>query len=223
MANSDKDIVIRPNRGASSDPAITFSGANASVGAQTIFANVYPTSNCTISFEGSAGQLFSITNTLTGTLFSVNDVSGIPSIEVLDSGLIKLAQYGGNVGIGTSSVTAGFRLQVRGLAADAVGNLRDLVINNQTSGYVLTSGDNGEVVSITTGGITVPGNVFTAGNNIAIYNNSTSNQTITQGAGVTMYLVGTATTGNRTLAQRGVATVLCVGTNTFVISGGGLS
>jgi hypothetical protein len=38
-----------------------------------------------------------------------------------------------------------------------------------------------------------------------------------------MYLVGTATTGNRTLAQRGVATVLCVGTDTFVIMGGGLT
>jgi hypothetical protein len=37
-----------------------------------------------------------------------------------------------------------------------------------------------------------------------------------------MYLVGTSTTGNKTLAQRGIATVLCVGTNTFVISGGGL-
>jgi hypothetical protein len=40
---------------------------------------------------------------------------------------------------------------------------------------------------------------------------------------VTMYLVGTATTGNRTLAQRGVATILCVGTNTFVCTGGGVT
>lgn len=113
MANTDKDIIITPSRGASTDPAITFKGANASVAAQTIYANVYPTSNCTISFEGSAGQLFSITNTLSGTLFSVNDVSGIPSIEVLDTGLIKLAQYSGNVGIGTSTVSSGNRLFVQ--------------------------------------------------------------------------------------------------------------
>ena len=38
-----------------------------------------------------------------------------------------------------------------------------------------------------------------------------------------MYLVGTSTTGNRTLAQRGLATIVCVASNTFVISGGGLS
>jgi hypothetical protein len=58
---------------------------------------------------------------------------------------------------------------------------------------------------------------------VSIYNNSGSNQTITQGTSVTMYLVGTSTTGNRTLAQRGVATVLCVGNDTFVIMGGGLT
>jgi hypothetical protein len=38
-----------------------------------------------------------------------------------------------------------------------------------------------------------------------------------------MYLGGTATTGNRTLAQRGIATVLCVTSNIFVISGAGLT
>lgn len=42
-------------------------------------------------------------------------------------------------------------------------------------------------------------------------------------SGANLTFTGTATTGNRTLAQRGVATILCVGTNTFVISGGGLS
>jgi hypothetical protein len=38
-----------------------------------------------------------------------------------------------------------------------------------------------------------------------------------------MYQVGTSNTGNRTLAQKGLATVYCVTTNTFVITGGGLS
>jgi len=75
----------------------------------------------------------------------------------------------------------------------------------------------------TIGGVTVPSGVFSAGQTVTIYNNSSSNQTITQGSGVTMYLVGTATTGNRTLAQRGLATVFCVASNTFVITGGGLT
>ena len=117
MANSDKNILITPNIGSSTgDPTITFSGANTSVGAQNIFARVYPTSNGTLSFEGSAGQLFSITNNLTGTLFSVNDISGMPSIEVLDTGTVKIAQYSGNVLMGGTTTDGVSKLQVTGAA-----------------------------------------------------------------------------------------------------------
>ena len=72
-------------------------------------------------------------------------------------------------------------------------------------------------------GVTVPASTFSVGDAVTIVNSSTSDITITQGASVTMYLAGTATTGNRTLAQKGVATLLCVATNTFIISGGGLT
>ena len=95
--------------------------------------------------------------------------------------------------------------------------------NAQTSAYTLVSTDNGKHISITTGGVTVPSAVFSAGDTISIYNNSAADQTITQGASVTLRFAGTVHTGNRTLAQRGLATVLCVGSNEFVISGGGLS
>lgn len=103
MAHSDKNIVITPARSdGTQDPKIVFSGADAATGAQNITMKVYPTNSGTISFEGSAGQLFSITNTMSGTIFSVNDVSGIPSIEVLDTGLIRLAQYSGAVAFGNN-------------------------------------------------------------------------------------------------------------------------
>jgi hypothetical protein len=88
---------------------------------------------------------------------------------------------------------------------------------------VLVSSDAGKYISITTGGVTVPSGVFSAGETVTIYNNSSSDQTVTQGSSVTMYQVGTANTGNRTLAQRGLATVICVASNTFVITGGGLT
>ena len=114
MALSDKNIVITPNIGSSSDPKIVFSGADASTGAQNITLQVYPTNSGTLSFEGSAGQLFSISNTMTGTIFSANDVSGIPSIEVLDNGLVKLAQYSGNVVLGTGLDNSSDKLQVTG-------------------------------------------------------------------------------------------------------------
>jgi hypothetical protein len=107
MAHSDKNIVITPNVGSTTNnPQIVFSGADASLGPQNITLRVYPTSNGTLSFEGSAGQLFSITNSLTGSIFSVNDVSGIPSIEVLDNGIVKLAEFGGFVAYGVSSAVS---------------------------------------------------------------------------------------------------------------------
>lgn len=114
MALHDKDILITPNRGQSSDPKIEFKAADATIGPKTITLNVYPASNGTLSFEGSAGQLFSITNELTGTIFSVNDISGIPSIEVQDTGLVKIAQYSGNVLLGTGIDNAIDKLQVNG-------------------------------------------------------------------------------------------------------------
>jgi hypothetical protein len=81
----------------------------------------------TLSFEGNSGQLFSITDSMAGSIFSVNDVSGIPSIEVLSSGLVKLAEYGGNVGIGTS--TASYKLQVNGSFA---ATTKSFLINHPT-------------------------------------------------------------------------------------------
>lgn len=51
----------------------------------------------TLSFSGGAGQLFSLTDSMSGTIFSVNDVSGIPSIEVDDDGTIYLAETSGNI------------------------------------------------------------------------------------------------------------------------------
>jgi len=59
--------------------------------------------------QGSAGQLFSVTNNLTsGSIFSVNDVSGIPSIDVDADGTIQLAPFGANenIGIGTTNPTS---------------------------------------------------------------------------------------------------------------------
>ena len=109
------------------------------------------------------------------------------------------------------------------IVADAGGNLRKLPNLSRTSAYTLVIGDVGYLVNITTGGVTVPSGVFSAGDAISIYNNSASSQIITQGGSVTMYLAGTSITGNRTLIQRGVCTVLCVASNTFVISGAGLS
>ena len=107
--------------------------------------------------------------------------------------------------------------------SDAAGNLRDVPQNAQTGAYVLVAGDAGKHISITTGGVTVNASVFSVGDAVSIYNNSGSNQTVTQGTSVTLRLAGDGTTGNKTLAGYGLCTVLCVASNEFVIAGTGLS
>jgi len=106
---------------------------------------------------------------------------------------------------------------------DAAGNLRTLPQVSKSTAYVLIASDTGKHISITTGGVTVPSGVFSAGDVVTIFNNSSSSQTITQGASVTLRQAATTNTGSRTLAEYGVATVMCVAANTFVISGAGLS
>jgi hypothetical protein len=105
--------------------------------------------------------------------------------------------------------------------SDVSGDVRDVPQNSKTVSYTLVASDNGKHIS-TTAGVTVPASVFGIGDTVTIYNNSTSSITITQGAGVTLRLVATVATGNRTLGQRGLATILCVAANEFVITGGGL-
>ena len=127
--------------------------------------------------------------------------------------------HNGTVGATTANTGAFTTITTSSTIADSIGDVRNIPQNSQVTGYTLVASDNGKHISITTGGVTVPASVFSAGNSVVVFNNSASSQTITQGASVTMYLSGTATTGNRTLAQRGLCTILCYAANSFVISG----
>lgn len=94
------------------------------------------------------------------------------------------------------------------------------------TGYTLLVGDAGKHIILTAANaqISVPTGVFSAGDVVSIYNNSSGSITIIQDPSVTLRQAGTTNTGNRTLARYGLATVLCVATpDTFVIIGGGLT
>ena len=113
------------------------------------------------------------------------------------------------------------KTDANGEIQDGKGDVRDIPSSSNATG-TLEAADAGKFVPITAD-IAIPASTFGAGEAVTIYNNSTSEKDITSATGVTAYLAGTATTGTRTLAQRGLATLLCVGTNTFVISGVGLT
>jgi len=68
-------------------------------------------SSKTLSFEGNAGQLFSIIDSSGGTLFSVTDTSGIPSLEIDDQGIVKIAEFNGKLIVGGDSEAKGVTIQ----------------------------------------------------------------------------------------------------------------
>jgi hypothetical protein len=219
MANSDKNIVITPNIGSTTaDPQVVFSGASSTLGPQNITLQVYPTNNGTLSFEGSAGQLFSITNSLTGTIFSVNDVSGIPSIEVLDIGLVKIAQYSGRVLIGTGTDNGVDRLQVSGdvLATSFKGNA-----TTATSAATLTTARtiggvsfNGSA-NIDLPGVNTAGNQNTTGSAATLTTTRTIwGQNFNGGANVTGALTGVTTLS----MNNQLTNTLAIGTAPFAIT-----
>lgn len=112
-----------------------------------------------------------------------------------------------------------------GTINDGIGNVRSLPINSQSGAYVVAASDNGKVISITTGGVTINNSVMSPGMVVTIYNNSGSNQTITQGAGVTLQWAGqtSSTTGSRTLGLYGMATIVFLSASSAVITGSGLT
>ena len=119
------------------------------------------------------------------------------------------------------TTTAG--VTVTGTVSDSKGELRSIPQNHKTSAYTLIASDAGKCITITTGGVTLNQNIFSAGDAVTIINHSGSDQTITQGSNVTMYNAADASTGNRTLAARGMATLWMAGSATAYISGAGLS
>ena len=106
---------------------------------------------------------------------------------------------------------------------DDKGNLRSIPANAQSSAHVAVAADAGKAIYISTGGVTINNSVFSAGDAVTIINNSGSDQTITQGSGVTLHNSADASSGNRTLAARGMATVWFASASVGYISGAGLS
>lgn len=107
--------------------------------------------------------------------------------------------------------------------SDSAGSLRRLPQNAQTTSYTLVASDTGKHISITGGGVTIPAGVMSIGDVVTIFNDSSSTQSISQDSGVTLRKADSTSTGNFSLSNYGIATVLCVASNTFVISGVGLN
>lgn len=73
--------------------------------------------------------------------------------------------------------------------------------------------------------ITLPDNAnvaFPLGATLTVVVNAAGNVVVAQGTGVSLYMAGSSTTGNRTVGAYGLASVMKVATDTWVISGTGV-
>jgi hypothetical protein len=212
--------------------------ANITFNNKTVNSNLqisYLQSNV-LSFSGSSGQLFSIADTMTGTIFAVNDISGVPSIEVYDTGDVRLAETFGNVLIGSATNPSNVKLYVNG----AVGITGAIYANGSvgTSGQVLTSNANGifwssvataasinlvqsNLTSLTTSVNTIKANVNSVQSNVAtaVTNINTVQSNVTNITNGTTAFTGVTTTFNRNVVVSGNVTIGTNTSNTLIIVG----
>jgi hypothetical protein len=189
------DIVITPNRGSTTVNAkIDFTGA--STASSQIRLEVLPDNS--LSFVGTTGSLFSIADSVTGSLMSVNDASGLPILEVFDTDKVVMGQYNQNtlvvngtqVGIGTGSPTN--KLTIAGVNSNGItltgsnatitsaGTTPNLILSagtniylRPTSGYTVTV-DTGNGLQATTGDIRAPSFIDSADSTYSLDLNSTA-------------------------------------------------
>ena len=171
------------------------------------------------SSAGTYGAILGPAGSNRGRLFFYSNTTGEPVISIAsapDASTTKTvkATIGND---GSASFTS---------VSDSIGPLRRLGVHvHNAASYTLEIGDAGKIVREATSGatLTIPQNVYSAGDMISIFNVSTGDNTIAQGTGTTLYNTADGTTGNRTLAAKGVCTIVCTASNEFIISGSGLS
>jgi hypothetical protein len=136
-----------------------------------------PTGVERFSIDGANGRLFSVTDSLSGSLFSVNDIAGLPIIEAFDDNTVIMGAFnrndfiitGNSVGIGALPTTGTQKLFVSGnlfVSGSGVFSLRPTV--NGTG--VVLSGEAATPTNLASTGSTLQTNI----NNLSGYVNSSS-------------------------------------------------
>ena len=141
--------------------------------------------------QGSQGQLFSVTDSLVGSLFSVNDISGIPILEVFDNDKVVMGTFGqntlvvsgSNVAIGTGSFDRRFTI---------AENTTYLSIGEH-AGY--TPSVYGPVLQTNSGTMVMPGHIYLGNSNSYMLKTGTSTRLHGDGGILFSYYNGSTITG----------------------------
>jgi len=91
----------------------------------------YKSGSTVLDIQGSQGQLFSVVDALSGSLMSVNDVSGLPILEVFSDDRVVMGTYGAPALIVTGSNTV--------ISGSLRGRVASLSIASNTASIDLSS------------------------------------------------------------------------------------
>ena len=131
--------------------------------------------NTILDVQGNQGQLFSITDSLSGSLFSVGDISGIPILEVFSNEIVKIGTFGSEgIIVNGSNVTASNNISASGTIYGTIGTATQGTIDhdslaNFTSNEHFTQGNITTVGTVTSGNVTaiLPTSIVSASAQIA--------------------------------------------------------
>jgi hypothetical protein len=70
-----------------------FSASNGTTNGPTLVVYGSGSAQPVLTVQGSQGELFSITDSLSGSLYSVNDISGLPILEVFSDNTVLIGSY----------------------------------------------------------------------------------------------------------------------------------
>jgi hypothetical protein len=151
--------------------------------------------------------------TLPGNINAVL-ASPAPSLNGFNNVNAVNVNASGNISGTTAGYAIGYRdipqVAFTGNATIATTDAGKHFYSTQSSNYILTIANNAS-------------QGFQVGAAITVVNQGTGTISIAQGSGVTLYLAGNATSGNRTVATFGMATIIKVATDTWFINGTGVS
>jgi len=169
------------------------------------------------------GMFTNIVNVASHTGAVVSVSGNVTGGNILTAGLISatgnitggnLAIVGNTATITSANISIGYlNIPQVSLAANVTTALTDSgkhYYSTSASNLVLTIANNTSVV-------------WPVGTAISLVNRGTGNITVAQGTGVSLYLAGNSSTGNRTVATYGMATLLNVAANIWMINGTGVT
>jgi hypothetical protein len=209
LTSSDSNVYIRANNSSwqfGDDGTLSAPG------------NITTTGNVSAAYLVVSGGIRATGASPAPTLSGFSSISTVSATGNITASGTLIANVGiittGNITGNTAGYTIGYRdipqVAFTGNATIAAADAGKHFYSTESTNYVLTIANNSS-------------QVFQVGTAITVVNRGTGTITIAQATGVSLYLAGNSTAGNRTISTYGMASLLNVAANVWMINGTGVT